>query len=350
MLNGDGGHAAGINGTQEGFHTMSIRKMSLGWMAGLLLATSMTAGAAELTGWVREDKDYPQHQGLQYFFDRLKATTQGKFSGKVACCEELGKQKDVQPKFEKGDIDVVLFDAGVLEQAVPELRILNLPFLFRDADQMTHALNGEVGKEMDNLLEKQGVHVLAWYDGGARSFYSKNKNLSYASDFNGLKVRVPNRKDLLAMVKALGAEPSTIAFDKIQAAMKSGELDVAENDLTSYYTSEHYKFAPYFTFSNHLARPIALLVSNKLWSSLTANDKAIFERAAAESAAYAAKTRAQRDADMRAKLEKEGVKFAPYRSSATTISLMKEAYAPVAASPKATELMVKIMTGDLKYK
>lgn len=324
--------------------------MSLGWVAVLLLATSMSAGAAELTGWVRESSDYPQYQGLQNFFERLKANTQGKFSGKVACCEELGKQKEVKPKFDKGDIDVVLFDASVLEEAVPELRILNLPFLFRDADQMTHTLNSEVGKDMDALLEKQGVYVLAWYDGGARSFYSKNKNLSYASDFSGLKVRVPNRKDLLAMVKALGAESSTIGFDKIQAAMKSGELDAAENDLTSYYSSEHYKFAPYFTFSNHLARPLALLVSKKLWSSLTPNDKAIFERSAAESATYAAKMRAQRDAEIRTKLEREGVKFAPYRSSATTISLMKEAYAPVAASPKATELMVKIMTGDLKYK
>lgn len=323
---------------------MSIRRVSLSLLTGLLLSLATTAGAAELKGWVREAADYPQHQGLQHFFERLKANSAGRFSGKVICCEEMGQQKDVVPNFRKGELDVVLFTPSAMQNDVPELRILNLPFLFRNPDQMMAALNGEVGRDMDRLLQAKGYVALGWFDGGARSFYSRSKLLPYASDFKGLKVRVPQRQDLLAMVSALGAEPSTLAYDKVPTALASGQLDVAENDLTSYYTSGHYKVAPNYTFSYHLVQPIAMLVSTQRWAALSAADKAIFETSAREATAYGAKMRAQRDAELRATLERAGVKFSPFRGSATTISLMKDAYAPIVVSPSATALMVKIMT------
>ncbi|NSL53959.1 TRAP transporter substrate-binding protein DctP [Uliginosibacterium aquaticum] len=317
-------------------------------IAAALACSSLAAGAAELKGWVREADDYPQHQGLQYFFDRLKLNSQGKHSGKVICCEEMGQQKDVIPKFSKGEVDVVLFTSSALQDDVPEMRILNLPFLFRDPEHMMSALNGEVGKELQVLMEEKGYIALTWYDGGARSFYSNKKSLSYASDFKGLKIRLPKRQDLIAMATALGAEASTIGFDKVPAAFKAGELDVAENDLTSYYTSEHYKIAPYYTFSYHLVQPIVMLISKQRWSSLSTAEKGIVQQSAIESAAYAAKVRAQADSALKSKLEKAGVKFAPFRGSATTISLMKDAYAPVVASQRTTALMVKIMTGSRK--
>lgn len=324
---------------------MGMKNITRGLLAGLLASASLAAGAAELKGWVREPADYPQHQGLQYFFDRLKANSQGKFTGKVLCCEEIGQQKDVIPKFQKGEVDIALFTSSAFEKDVEEMRILSLPFLFRDPEQMMAALNGEVGRDLQGMMEKKGYIALAWYDGGARSFYSRNKALSYASDFKGLKVRLPGRKDLIAMATALGAEASTLAFDKVPAGLKSGEIDVAENDLTSYYTSEHYKSAPYFTFSYHLVQPLALLVSKQRWSSLSAAEKGVFQQSALESSAYASKMRAAADSELKARLEKAGVKFFPFRGSATTIALMKDAYAPVAASPTATDLMVKIMTG-----
>lgn len=318
-------------------------------MLGASLACSVfSAGAVELKGWVREAAEYPQHQGLVNFFERLKVNSQGKYTGSVLCCDSMGQQKDVVPKLKSGEVDVVLFFASALINDVPEMEVLSLPFLFKDPEHMMSALNGEVGTELQSMLEEKGYIALAWYDGGARSFYSRNKTLPYASDFKGLKMRVPKKDELLSMVKALGAESSTLAYDKLPAALRSGELDVAENDLTSYYNSEHYKVAPYYTFSYHAVQPIAVLVSQKRWKSLSEADRGIFHRSAIESAAFAAKVRAQRDSELKARLEKAGVRFAPFRSSSTAISLMKDTYEPVVKSPRATALMVKIMTGTRK--
>jgi len=311
----------------------------------ILCCASTSASAVEIKGWLRESSEYPQYQGLQYFFDRLKINTAGRYTGRVMCCDELGQQKDVVPKFKAGEVDVVLFYSSALVTDVPEIAVFNLPFIFRNPDHMMSVLNGDAGQEMQGLLQKKGYTVLAWYDGGSRSFYSRNKLLPYASDFKGQKIRVPNKPELLSMVKALNATPSTLAFDKVPAALKSGELDVAENDFTSYYSSEHYKVAPYYTFSYHTVQPIVMLVSAKRWASLNEVDKSAFRLSAQESAVQAAKIRAQRDAEIRVKLEKAGVKFSQFRGATTAISLMKSTYEPVIVSPKATELMVKIMTG-----
>lgn len=324
---------------------MSHRVLSF-LIAILLSCGCAVAGSVELKGWLRESADYPQYQGLAYFFERLKTNSQGRFTGKLLCCDDLGQQKDVIPKFKNGDVDIVLFYSSALTSDTPEMAVFNLPFIFRNPEHMMSVLNGEVGQDMAALLEKKGYIVLAWYDGGARSFYSRNKLLPYASDFKDQKIRVPNKQELLSMVKALGAQSSTLAYDKLPAALKSGEIDIAENDFTSYYTSEHYKVAPYYTFSYHTVQPIAMLVSAQRWKSLSPADQAAFRQSARESAVVAAKTRAQRDAEIRAKLEKAGVKFSEFRGATTAISLMKSTYEPVIVSPKATELMVKIMTGS----
>ena len=323
---------------------MSIKVM-LSVFAVLMLGVITTpANAVELKGWLRETPDYPQYQGLATFFDRLKANSQGRYTGKIYCCDEMGQQKDVFPKFKAGEVDIALFYASALDDDVPEIGVFGLPFIFRNPEQMMAALNGDVGRKMSSLLEKKGYIVLTWYDGGARSFYSRNKLLPNTSDFKGQTVRVANKKDMLNMVSALGGKPSTLAFNKVPDALKNGEIDIAENDFTSYYTSEHYKVAPYFTFSYHSVSPVAVLVSSQRWKSLSDADKNLFRQAAAESSVAAAKIRSQRDADIRAKLEKAGVKFSEFRGATTVISQMEATYKPVIVSPDATDIMVKIMT------
>jgi tripartite ATP-independent transporter DctP family solute receptor len=313
-------------------------------LAALSIAGNMAAQATELKGWLREGPEYPQYQGLEKFFERLSVNSQGRYTGKVLCCDEIGAQKDVIPKFKAGQVDIALFYTSALEPDVPETGVVGLPFIFRNPEHMMASLNGQAGQEIRALLEAKGLIVLAWYDGGARSFYSRNKLLPNASDFKDQNIRVPNKEELLSMVKALGGKPSTLAFDKLPMAFKAGQIDIAENNLIGYYTSEQYKVAPYFTFSYHVVQPVAVLISSQRWNALPEADRAIFRQSATESAVFAAKERSQRDAEIRSKLEKAGVKFSDFRGANTAISLMKETYAPVAVSPKATELMVKIMT------
>ena len=310
----------------------------------LLLSTLGTTQAAELKGWVLESQDYPKHQGMQYFFEQLRIRSGGRYEGKVLWKETAGDQKTVLPKFQKGELDVAVLSNTPLYQAVPEMEVLSLPFIFKNTEHMLKTLDGEIGQDLEKSLAAKGYIVLAWYDGGARSFYSRTKLLSHASDYSHMKVRVANKPELQRMVTALGGEPVNLAYDKVKGALESGEIDVAENDLISYQLSEQYKFAKYYVISNHSVLPEAMVVSTQLWAKLSPADRQMFKDSARESASQMRILWAQKTALIRKKLEKEGVKFYDMSDNSGFVSRLRGVYAPVLSNPKSGDLMLKVMT------
>jgi tripartite ATP-independent transporter DctP family solute receptor len=317
-----------------------LRKLLVSLLfAGLL----QVAGAGEIKGWVLESQDYPKYQGMQYFFEQIKARSNGKFEGKVLWRESLGDQKAALPLLKKGALDVAVLSNAPLYEAVPEMEVLSLPFIFRNTEHMLKTLDGEVGQGLERSLAAKGFIVLAWYDGGARSFFSRNKPLRNASDFNKLKVRVANKPELKQMVTALGGEPSTLAYDKVKGALESGEIDVAENDLISYQLSEQYKYAKYYVISNHSVLPEAMVISTQLWQKLNPAERDMFRQAARESAERTHGLWVKKTALVRAKLEREGVKFYEMNDNSGFVSRLRSVYNPVLANPKSGELMLKVM-------
>jgi len=310
-----------------------------------LFGIQQIACGAELKGWVLESQDYPKHQGMQYFFEQIKARSNGKFDGKILWRESLGDQKAALPLFRKGELDVAVLSNAPLCEAVPEMEVLSLPFIFKDTEHMLKTLDGEVGRGLEQSLAAKGYVVLAWYDGGARSFFSRTKPLRNASDFNKLKVRVANKPELKLMVTALGGEPSTLAYDKVKGALETGEIDVAENDVISYQLSEQYKFAKYFVISNHSVLPEAMVVSTQLWQKLAPAERVMFRQVARESAGRMHELWAKKTATIRAKLEKEGVKFYDMNDNSGFVSRLRSVYNPVLANPKSGDLMLKVMAG-----
>jgi TRAP-type C4-dicarboxylate transport system substrate-binding protein len=301
-----------------------------------------SASAAELKGWVLEDNQYPTYQALSTFLNTIAQRSGGKFTGKIGGREDVGVQKKVVPMVQDGQVDVAVLTVAPLAEALPVLEVLQLPFLFSDSDHMLKVMGSNIGKSLEDRLAEKGYIVLAWYDGGSRSFYSRSKPLRWTSDFRDKTIRVANREVMKNMVTALAAKPTTLDFDKVGEALVSGQIDAAENDLISYETTGHYKIAPHYTFSNHTILPLALVVSKSRWQSLTEAERTLFRTAARESSVAGHKLQIQREDAVRAKLEREGVRF--YKlDSANIIARMKSTYAPVLKSPDATDLAVQIM-------
>lgn len=315
-------------------------------IALLAFLSAGLAQAAPLTGWVLENEDYPNHQGMKRFFDTLKQDSKGALDGKVLWRQDLGAQKEVVPKFKKGEVDFMVISNSGLAEFYPTMEVLSLPFLFQNQQHMLRVLDGPVGQSLEAELAKKGAIVLAWYNGGSRSFYSRSKHLRHSTDFEQQKVRVANRESMIGMIKALHGTPSTLAFDKVGDALKSGELDAAENDILSYELTQHYKVAPYYVFSHHNVLPEALLVSTQRWNALSAEDKAKVKQAAVASATYMRQQRAQLEATVKGRLEKNGVKFAELRSPENFVARMRTIYEPIIKSQESTNLMFRIMSSN----
>jgi TRAP-type C4-dicarboxylate transport system substrate-binding protein len=314
--------------------------------AAQLFTPAVLAATTPLKGWVLESGDYPNHQGLVEFFRVLKQSSNGRYDGSVLWRQDIGAQKDILPKFKKGELDFAILSNLALTDAVPEMEVLSLPFLFRDTDHMLSVLDGDIGKDLEKRLATQGLIVLAWYNGGSRSFYARTKPPHYSTEFVKLRIRVANRPTMIAMVKSLRGEPSTLDYDKVGEALKNGELDMAENDILSYEISEHYKYAPYYIFSYHNVLPEALVVSTQRWAALSEADRDLVRDAAQQSATYMRKQRVQLEAKVKARLEKAGVKFSSLKGTENFVARMKDTYAPALKNQQSTDLMFRIMSSQ----
>lgn len=310
----------------------------------LAAAGMLTAQAAELKGWTQQTDDYPVTQGMQFFADQIKAKTNGKYTGKVYANASLGDQNKALQMLAAGQVDFAVVNNTPLSKAVPKMEVLSLPFLFRSSRHLFSIMDGDVGEGLEKELLAKGFVVLGWYDGGGRSFYTRNKPLRFATDYAGERIRVADNKLFKDMVSALGATPVVVAYKDINAAFESGTIDGAENNLPSFEAEQHYKYAKYYSFDNHIVLPEALVVSMALWNRLSPEERDIFREAGHDSAVFQREQFAKRIQASRAKLEKEGVKFYELKDPGPFIARMGDIYRPYTDNPSTSGLVISIMT------
>ncbi|MDB5801348.1 MAG: dicarboxylate transporter, DctP subunit [Rhodocyclales bacterium] len=309
-----------------------------------LTLLSMSVQAVEYKAWTLVGADHPVSIGVQHFIDEVRTKTNGKFDGKLYADASLGDQNKAVTLLDKGEIGIAEFGVSTLVKSLPELDVLYLPFLFRDTRHLFAVMDGDIGTGIVARLAEKNAYVIGWYDGGARSFYTRNKPIRNLSDFKGLRLRVSNSKLYMGLVSALDGVPVPMPFKDVPAALESGSIDGAENNLISFATEDHYRNARYFTFTNHVMVPEALVVAPKLWATLSPEEKEIFKEAGQNSAIFMRQSWEKRQSEVRAKMEKNKVKFFNILDSGIYISRMRPVYQPYMDNPRQADLIMQIMT------
>jgi TRAP-type C4-dicarboxylate transport system substrate-binding protein len=160
-----------------------------------------------------------------------------------------------------------------------------MPYVFRSTEHMRHVLDGPIGQELLASFDRFDVVGLCYYDMGARSFYG-NRPVRKAADLAGAKVRMPPLASWGAMFQALGAEPVSMPFERVHAALRDGTVDFADDNWPAFVAARHHEVARYFSLTRHSMSPGVLLVSKRTWNALSADDQAILRAAAKDSVAY----------------------------------------------------------------
>ena len=127
--------------------------------------------------------------------------------------------------------------------------------------------------------------VLAFYDGGARSFYNSKKPINSVADMAGMKFRVIQSDIFVDMVAALGANATPMPYGEVYSAIETGVIDGAENNFPSYDTAKHSEVAKYYSLDEHTMVPEVFVMAKAAWDKLTPEDQAIFKQAAKDSVA-----------------------------------------------------------------
>ena len=255
-------------------------------VALLLTAVSTGAFAREFRAADTQNEDYPTVQALHYMGSLVEERTGGRHQIKVFHSRQLGEEKETLEQTRAGAIDFNRTNVALIGRMVPAMNVLAMPFLFRSIEHQQKVLDGPIGNEILDSFEPYGFVGLAFYDSGARSIYNSVRPVRSMADLKGLRLRVQQSEQMSEMISSLGAEPVELPYGQVLTGLTTRLIDGAENNWPSFVTTGHYKFAGYYTLTEHTMGPEVLVVSQKAWSSLSAEDQKIFREAALRSSRF----------------------------------------------------------------
>jgi tripartite ATP-independent transporter DctP family solute receptor len=231
-------------------------------VAAAVAALSMTAHAAEFkSADIHNSDDYPTVTAVKFMSEELKKATGGKDSIKVFNKGALGTEKETIDQVKIGALDMVRVNISPMNSVCAKTNIPVLPFLFRSVDHLHKVLDGPIGDEIAKDCEAAGFVLLAYYDSGSRSIYSK-KPVKTIADTKGMKIRVQQSDLWVAVAGAMGANPTPMPAGEVLTALKTGLVDAAENNYPSYGSGfRHFEAAKYYNKTEHSMAPEVLLFS-----------------------------------------------------------------------------------------
>ncbi|MEA2920738.1 MAG: hypothetical protein QOF07_701, partial [Bradyrhizobium sp.] len=216
-----------------------------------LAAASTIAVAREFRAADTQAEDYPTVQALHFMGSMIAERSGGRDQIRVFHSRQLGEEKETIEQTRAGAIDLNRTNGALIGNFVPAMNVLAMPFLFRSIEHLQKVLDGPIGNEILNSFEPYGFVGLAFYDSGARSIYNSVRPVRTLADIKGLRLRVQQSALMSDMVRALGAEPVELPYGQVITGLATKLIDGAENNWPSFVTTDHYKFAGYYTLTEH---------------------------------------------------------------------------------------------------
>ena len=232
-----------------------------------------------------QTSDYPTTKGAERFASLVEERSGGRIRILVKCDAELGSESEVIRQMKYGGIAFARVSLSQLAEFVPEMNVLQMPYIYSSSDHMWRVLESDIGDEFLLMPQKYDLVGLAWYDAGARNFYSRTP-INRLEDIRGMNIRVQESEVMADMVSALGANPTKIVYSDVYSALERGIVDGAENNWPSYESMNHCSVAKYYTVDEHTRVPELQICSKHIWDRLDEEDKAIITNAARDSAIY----------------------------------------------------------------
>jgi tripartite ATP-independent transporter DctP family solute receptor len=255
-------------------------------VALFLTAGSTSAAAREFRAADTQSEDYPTVQALRFMGRIIAERSSNRLQLRVFHSRQLGEEKETIEQTRVGAIDLNRTNVALIGSFVPAMNVLAMPFLFRSIEHLEKVLDGPIGNEILNSFEPYGFVGLTFYDSGARSIYNSVRPVRSIADMKGLRLRVQQSELMSDMIRSLGAEPVELPYGQVLTGLATRLIDGAENNWPSFVTTDHYKYAGYYTLTEHTMSPEVLVMSQKAWESLSTEDRKLFRDAAIQSSQF----------------------------------------------------------------
>jgi TRAP-type transport system periplasmic protein len=295
-------------------------------MKRLMIKTLLAAVALAAAGIVsaqekafklalQNPKGHPLATGAEKFAEIVAAKSGGKLKVNVFPGGTLGGDAPNVSALQGGTIEMVLLNSGILASQVKDFEAYDFPFMFANAQEADAVVDGPFGQKMHAKLADKGIVGLAYFELGFRNITNSRKPINTVEDIAGLKLRVIPNAINVDWVKALGANPTPLAFPEVYAALEQKAIDGQENPFSVILANKLFEVQKHLAVTNHQYNPQSLIFSKKVWDALSADEKKVLQDAAAEAAKFQRQVSREASASTLDALKKAGMQVTEFSAA-----------------------------------
>ena len=284
---------------------MQIRHAAL-FAAALVLACTQSLAQTKLKWAHVYEQTEPYHTEALWAAQEVKKRTNGRYEIDVFPASTLGKETDINQALSLGTIDIIYTGMAFAGRAYPPMSIASAPFIFRDFDHWQKFREGPVFKELAlGYEDKTGHHIVGYTYYGQRHL-TANKMVTKPEDMKGMKLRVPDAPLFMMFPRAVGANPTPIAFAEVYLALQNGTVDAQENPLPTIDAKKFYEVQKYIILTGHITESLVTIVAGDTWKKLSEADRKVFSDVLWEASTRATREIADSESRLAADFEKRG--------------------------------------------
>ncbi|MGZ5104659.1 MAG: sialic acid TRAP transporter substrate-binding protein SiaP [Usitatibacter sp.] len=278
-------------------------------VAVAILAFALSTGALAQTKlkWAHVyETSEPYHTAAVWAAGEIKKRTDGRYDIEVFPASTLGKETDINQGLTLGTVDIIYTGQLFAGRIYGPLAIGGAPYMFRDFDHWKRYAASPLFQQLADGYQKAGgnkVITLTYY--GERHVTS-NKPINRPEDMKGLKIRVPDAPLYTMFPRAVGANPTPIAFAEVYLALQNGTVDAQENPLPTIDAKKFYEVQKYIVLTGHITDALLTIVAGGTWNKLSEADKKIFETVLKEASARCTAEIVDIEKKLGAEFEKRG--------------------------------------------
>lgn len=222
-----------------------------------------------------EPEDRSTHKALLNFKKNVEERSKGRLKIEIYPNGSLGGDVQLTEAVATGSLDMALPSTSVLTTYSDEFGILDMPYLFKNAQSAFAAMDGDVGKTLADKVKAKGIDILGYTYNGPRSTTSKVKPIEKPEDLQGLKMRVMESPIFIDFYKTLGANPTPMSFTELYTGLQQGTVEAQENPPSLTFANKFYEVQKYSSIDEHVHNFLAFLINDNKFKSLSADDQKI---------------------------------------------------------------------------
>ena len=268
--------------------------------------------------------------GATIFCDEIEKGTQARYKCQQFPSSALGGEREMIEAVQLGTLDVVNTSTGPVGNFVPEVKIVDIPFLFRDYAHARLVMDGPIGQDLLTKFPAKGLIALAWTENGFRHMTNSKRAIVTPADAAGLKMRTMENKVHMDGYRTFGILPTPMAFPEVFGALQQGTVDGQENPIPVILASKFAQVQKHVSLTGHVYSPALLITSPRLMNKLSEADKKVFFDAAKKASTAQRKKVNDDEATGIAQLEKDGMTVVSKVDGQGFRDALKPAYASYA--------------------